>query len=643
MFLPKQRTWIRYGARFASTATGGIQGVDGRAPVGINLHSASNSVVLTDPFAVYQNYVRTRILEHDEAQLRAMKEFQKLYFRVLDYKPPEDLAIKSSILMRKLEVRSAREALHDPRALLSKLKLWVRSDLQSHQSALIRSLSDEEALENIAAPRGLLVNGEVGCGKSMLMDIFASSLPHQSKMRWHYNNFILWVFSEIHRVQSERVLLATGKGRRLLMENEFILYEVAQRMIAQSTIFMLDEFMLPDIASAQICRILFTFYFRLGGVLVATSNKLPEELYSQNFNRENLDSFVGILHSRCVAVDMKSKVDYRQHFAGKSTSTSNYIVENAKSGRAWRLLVSSAVDLDVDSVDAIPWKKDTLVVYKRELVISRLLNDVCYVDFNFVCCGSLGSSDFISLASRYHTVIVDHVPVMTTKMKNEARRFITLLDALYEAKCQLFLRCEAPVEHLFFPAEETQQLGTDAVQEEEMFARTAMQTENPYRPNVSSYDQSYAKEYLDAGKPEHNFSNTLSFTGEDEQFAFKRAVSRIQEMVSSDHWRKESRWVPIDPSMRPWEKESTLFAARSGAGEESEVSLPVKEIKARLQTELPRDVSRNYNLPFQQYREVVAPRFFSLQHFWAMGQWTMGQRQKIKDRIAQSWISGSIK
>ena len=103
------------------------------------------------------------------------------------------------------------------------------------------------------------------------MDIFAASLPHNSKMRWHYNNFILWVFNEMHKIRKERhftTVMSNNKAeRKMSMENEFVLFEIAQKMIDKNTVLMLDEFMLPDIAAANIIKILFTYYFKLGGVL----------------------------------------------------------------------------------------------------------------------------------------------------------------------------------------------------------------------------------------------------------------------------------------------------------------------------------------------------------------------------------------
>lgn len=652
-----------------STYSTGPQGVEGRLPHNIRGDDPANSssVVITDPFLLYQSYISLRNLEKDEAQLRIMKEFQKLYYRVVDYKPPQDMAIKAALLLRKIEIREAEEQRNvdclrsEP---LFRLRLWFRKDLESQKRELVRFMSDEEELQNIAAPQGLLVNGEVGCGKSMLMDIFANSLPHQSKMRWHYNNFILWVFGEIHTIQKERMLTTSVRGKqKMTMENEFILFEIAQKMIEKSTIFMLDEFMLPDVASAQIVRILFTYYFKLGGVLVATSNKLPEELYSSEFNKSRFKSFVGILNSRCVAVDIKSDIDYRLKFAQSSLKGRNMVVRarNQLHDDQWtKLIKESALGIDADSVlmdpnvrlEDLPSQLGTITVYNRSSEIPKTFKDntICYLSFDYICKSRFSSSDYITLASIYKTVIIDDIPVMTTKMRNEARRFITLLDALYEARCQFYMRADVEVEDLFFP-EETQKAKTskilnnsEEVQEEEMFARTTLDTLNPYRPNVTSYDQDYAKEYKNTGK-KVDFGNAKAFTGEDEEFAYKRAVSRIKEMVGSDSWRSADRWVPIDIAMRPWEEAKSSSHMPDGyildhTEWDNDEKLPKRGIKSALFDSLPRDLSAQYNMPFREFNRKVAPPISDSQHFWAVGEWPIDQQKRIKDRIARKWVQG---
>lgn len=115
----------------------------------------------------------------------------------------------------------------------------------------------------------------------MLMDLFAASLPHGSKRRWHYHNFMLSVYSRIHRETQRSQQLkylpeASIKRQRIVLQNEYVLLKIAQELVDESAVLLLDEFMLPDIAAAKIVKTLFTFFFKMGGVLVATSNRLPK-------------------------------------------------------------------------------------------------------------------------------------------------------------------------------------------------------------------------------------------------------------------------------------------------------------------------------------------------------------------------------
>lgn len=682
--------------RAYSTITGGIQGVDGRQPVNLfsketNLHSSSSSslssssLTVTDPYIIYQSYIQKGLLEKDESQLRVMKEFQKLYHRVIQYTPPEELLIKFKLLVRQIEANYEREEKF--KTQFSPLKVF-RKDPEASRMQIVKYMTDEEELQNFASPQGLLINGEVGCGKSMLMDIFAASLPYESKMRWHYNNFILWVFSEMHMIQQKRMIQVVSKEHRYSMENEFLLYEVAQKMIQKNTVLMLDEFVLPDIASANIIKILFTFYFKLGGVLVATSNKLPEELYSTKFNKQKFKDFVGILNARCHSIDMNSEKDYRTYFANESKCVL-YMTskkDNPSNNDEWLLLIKrEALKVPVDSkfMDTkyslydLGGNPTSISVYGRTTKIPLSFNEnkVCYLDFEDICQGLYYSSDYITIASTFKTIILDNVPIMTTKKKNEARRFITLLDAIYESRCQFFMRSEVDVDYLFFPEvqhaddkefmvylkeHQDKHISGEVfeVQDEEAFARASIDLSSPYRPNVSTYDQSYTKSFDDFkenSKSDKNYTNTKAFTGDDEKFAFKRAVSRIKEMVASESWRAEDRWVPLDATMRPWETPLDLTVNITKEKKQAQVDNNSKDMErlllenssksltVELANLLPRDYAASKGIPFRLFNSKVAPKFESLQHFWAMGRWTMANGQRLKDSISRSWLISSIR
>lgn len=372
---------------------------------------------------------------------------------------------------------------------------------------------------------------------------------------------------------------------------------------------------------------------------------------------------------------------------------------NEKQENEWRKLIkvhalripeTSMKVTDNSSIESLGGTPSSFTAYNRTTHIPLTFNNntVCYLDFSHICQGLYSASDYITLASQYKTIILDNVPIMTLKMKNEARRFITLLDAIYEAKCQLFMRSEVDVGYLFFPDQihgmlpegiaKLIQVNYDRldVQDEEMFARTTMDMTSPYRPNVSSYDQDHTATHSEftntlknvmgdhnASDSKHgnpvNFKNLKAFTGEDEKFAYKRAVLRIREMVGSEIWRSTDRWVPIDESMRPWERNHNpdyMYDSKSGPSSldissiDIRIDKLIKENKSIQQMankllvdNLPKDYSANHDLLFSQFNARIAPVFNALLHFWSMDSWSPQQGKRLKDKIAKSWIRSSIR
>jgi protein AFG1 len=201
-----------------------------------------------------------------------------------------------------------------------------------------------------------------------------------------------------------------------------------------------------------------------------------------------------------------------------------------------------------------------LHIFDRSLRIPWCTKGACRFSFSELCEKDLGPADYLSIASTFRTLILTDVPILPTSAKNQARRFISLIDALYEARCQLICLAEDRFEDLFFPdagsaagSNDTRNMGEVSQRHEDvMMAESVSEMHGRYRPNISSYDLP-RMEQAPAMSSTHLPLDQLSiFSGQDEQFAFKRALSRLHEMTSPSYARDET-WVPLEKHARKWE------------------------------------------------------------------------------------------
>ncbi|CAG9999506.1 unnamed protein product [Clonostachys byssicola] len=623
----------------------------------------STAVTITDPLVKYQTAVSMGLYSPDPAQHRLAHHLQKLYRRIKDYRPQSEYRERLNQVARLTDPKPPADADTSGMLALRNHPIW-RNPLFKHlltspegreSLALTRKLTSHEAAIDIDSPKGLFLSGEVGTGKSMLLDLLAEGLPTERKKRWHFNTFMLYVFSRLETFRKANPGTATDG------DSEHSLLWMAKTLIEESPILFLDEFQLPDRAASKLLSHLFIAFFQLGGVLIASSNRMPEELQkaigvdytptpSQGLIRKifglgsggkgelygassDFANFLEVLKARCDFWQMEGAQDWRrkEEVTEKATvapssgptseapytSTSapeepseediaqrkkpnHYHLTEDNEG-AWRQRVQEAVGLSEST--PIPWSVSSLVVYGRKVQTPQHYNGFVFWEFDSLV-ESFGPADYITMASTYHTFIIDNVPVLTLSMKNEARRFITLLDALYEARCKLILRARNPPDDLFFPERRRRSAGAvglenvidedDDATYSETVAEVYQDQVSPFRPNVAYYDtQSSTAKYnpdqdSDFGlqtKP-INFTNTTAFTGEDERFAYKRAISRLWELCSSQwHSRTGDWWQPLPLEARHWEggqpsqpQKFTISPRKPNAGEGMGQSVEVEEV-----------------------------------------------------------------
>ncbi|KAF2840576.1 hypothetical protein M501DRAFT_930614 [Patellaria atrata CBS 101060] len=652
----------------------------------------SRELAITNPLVLYRALLATNKVRQDPGQYRLALHLQKLYERLKDYSPTVQYSERLRQISRTLGTPEASPNVQDRGFSGGGIWSSLLSQKESIDSlALTRVLTSHEAAQNLDSPKGLLLHGEVGTGKSMLVDLFADCLPNRKKRRWHFNTFMLEIIAQLEQLRHNRLgEFSSTYGQ----SDDHSLVWVASKVIQESPILFLDEFQLPDRATSKIMSNLLTSFFHLGGVLIATSNRMPEDLANAAgvefshppsrlhsikwklgmrapMGRRSGNMFAGqgefaafleVLRARCDVWQMEGAKDYRRHegdakhismglHLNDSTQNmfpTNPVLDDTKSAASdgdgipdlgsrgrlpqqyhltpdteqvnlgyWTRLYNAAVPrTDVEGpLDSSGWASGSMRVYGREVIVPRQNSGVTCWTFSELCGSRLGPADMITLASTYHTLILLSVPLLTVLQKNEARRFITLLDALYEARCKLMVTAAADPDGIFFPETkasipiELTDKGepadsVDAVHPE-TFSEIHQDLTSPFRPNISSYSADYSSEpdytharlkgilsddaieddppnrvrrnsdnfsFQDDGHSERkvdprspNFAQTAAFTGEDEKFAYKRAASRLWEMCGTKWWDREGDWWrPIPKEIRRWERPIDASSVQQG-------------------------------------------------------------------------------
>jgi cell division protein ZapE len=280
--------------------------------------------------------------------------------------------------------------------------------------------------------KGLYIYGEVGRGKTMLMDFFFATSPVERKRRAHFHEFMLDVHERIHAVRQDM--------KRGEHEGEDPIRLVAEALAEEAWLLCFDEFHVTDIADAMILGRLFKQLFERGIVMVATSNVAPDELYKDGLNRALFVPFIHMLEAQMDIVRLDARTDFR--------------LEKLAGLPVWYVPADAAADLKLDEA----WRRLTggnggaaqeLALHGRTIHVPHAFMGVARFSFHELCELPLAAADYLRIAHEYHTVVLDHVPGMTYDNRNAAKRFIILIDTLYDHNVKLIASADAEPDALY--------------------------------------------------------------------------------------------------------------------------------------------------------------------------------------------------
>ncbi|MCP1220907.1 cell division protein ZapE [Acetobacter orientalis] len=364
--------------------------------------SGARALEQQGPLAVYQARIASGDLKSDPDQARVIERLNQLW-QELAQKPPQPAAPSKGLL-----------------------------------AGLMRRI---KAPEPVPCPRGLYIVGRVGRGKTMVMDLFFGCAPVQRKERIHFLRFMQNVHQKLH------ALKAANPG----MSDP--IPPLAKTIAGRAELLCFDEFQVNDIADAMILGRLFEALFAAGVVIVATSNTEPGELFQNRPGADAFKPFIAIIKRELDTVELDSQRDYRR---GRQQDRETWLVP-ADTKAKTRLDEIFARYAQGETAQPV-----TLEFSGRSFEVDQAAGVVARFDFNSLCGKPRGPNDYLALAKQFTVLVIDDIPKMGQDEANLARRFITLIDALYDNGNLLFASAEATPDQLFTTGE-----GSDA------FARTA--------------------------------------------------------------------------------------------------------------------------------------------------------------------------
>lgn len=528
--------------------------------------SPSNNLGL---LAHYRSLVEQGKLQHDPYQEKVASELENLLGRLEQYeKDMEEYHAKLAqwednresrrrkLLMEEAESKQqgAITPIKKSRNIFQRWMSRKPEDVEEGVGRWVSYLNREKKLDSQVgrrpaappAPKGLYLYGNVGSGKTMLMDMFYKSSEGivKHRRRFHFHEAMLEINEHMHKIWKRQMeqkslqssisgwvmnlpfdskvkeWIAAEERYKQEVQMKNILLDVADKFLVNqadrrrgASILCFDEIQTVDVFAIVALSGILSRLLSTGTVLVATSNRAPTDLNQDGMQKEIFQRLLKNLEKHCETVLIGSEVDYRRLIAQRSIDQVHCIWPlNSNTKREfediWNKISKQAGGSIISHT--IP------VMFGRTLEVPESCNGVGRFTFEYLCGRPLGAADYIAVAKNYHTVFISDIPIMSMRIRDKARRFITLIDELYNHHCCLYCSAETSVEDLFQGTEEGTLFDLESFQFETEIEGTKLRRDVLAEGNVSS-----------GGAPS---GITSMLSGQEEMFAFRRAVSRLIEM-----------------------------------------------------------------------------------------------------------------